>query len=167
MPAFAAADQGYPPVIARAVASGKSAAAPHVGGRIDKPCGVQAESDAEEGSPEQHAYGVFPAAPYPAETEEGYAARDQRNPVVFAEPDEETAADEVGDVALKNSGLRMQGVAPKQPSGVGPPTALARTVGVALLIAVLVVDAMSGYPEDGSAFKSERGMTYSSHLGTW
>jgi hypothetical protein len=30
-------------------------------------------------------------------------------------------------------------------------------VGVALLIAVLVVDAMSGYPEDGSAFKSERG----------
>ena len=64
---------------------------------------------------------------------------------------------EVGDIAVKNLGLRVQGVAPEQPAGVGPPTAFAGSVGVAVLVAELVMDAMGGHPEDGSALKSERG----------
>ena len=77
--------------------------------------------------------------------------------MVFAEPDVEAVAAEVGQIAGEGLGLRVQRVAPEDPAGVGPPSAFARGVRVAFLIAVLVMDAMGGDPEDGSALKRESG----------
>ena len=58
VPAFAAAHQRHPPVVARVVAGLKAPAAPHVGGRVDQPGGVQAESHAQECAPQQPADGA-------------------------------------------------------------------------------------------------------------
>jgi hypothetical protein len=55
VPAFAAGEQGDPPVVAGVVLGLEAALAPEVGGGVDQPGGVQADDDAEEGSPEQHA----------------------------------------------------------------------------------------------------------------
>ena len=51
----------------------------------------------------------------------------------------------------------MQRIAPDDPSDVSPPAALAGSVRVALAVAVLMMDAMGGHPEDGAAFERERG----------
>ena len=37
----------------------------------------------------------------------------------------------------------------------GPPGAVVRSVGVAFVVGVLMMDAVGGYPEDGAALKSE------------
>ncbi len=77
--------------------------------------------------------------------------------MIFAEPDVEAVAAQVGDVASQNGGLRMQGVAEEDPAGVCPPAAFARRVRIAFLVAQLVVHAMSGHPEDRPALKRESG----------
>ena len=58
VPAFAAGEQGDPPGVARVVLGVEAARAEHVGGGVDQPGGVQAESDAQEGSPEEHGDGA-------------------------------------------------------------------------------------------------------------
>jgi len=55
MPAFAAGENGYPPVVAGVVFGLEAALSPEVSGRVDEPGGVETDSDAEEGSPEEHA----------------------------------------------------------------------------------------------------------------
>ena len=54
VPAFAAGEESDPPVVAGVVAGLEAALAPEVGGGVDQPGGVQAEGDAQEGSPEHH-----------------------------------------------------------------------------------------------------------------
>ena len=44
----------------------------------------------------------------------------------------------------------------ENPAGVRPPGALARRMRITVLIRMLMVDAMSGHPEDGAAFECER-----------
>ena len=157
VPAFAAGEQRNPPIVARVVASIKAAAAPKMGGGVDQPGGVQAERDAQKASPKQHSYGAFPSAGEPSEAEEERAADGDRHPVVFAEPDIEAVAFEVGNIAGEELGLRVQSIAPDDPSDVSPPAAFAGSVRIALAVAVLMMDAMGGHPEDGSALKRERG----------
>jgi len=157
VPAFASADEGDPPVVAGVVAGFKTAGAPEVGSGVDEPGGVEAEGDAHEGAPEKHTHGRLPSAGEPAEAEEERAAEDEGNPVIFAEGDEEGIALEVGDVAGKGFSLCVLRVAPDEPAEVSPPGALAGSVGVAFLVTVLVMNAVSGYPEDGPALKGERG----------
>jgi hypothetical protein len=75
--------------------------------------------------------------------------------VIFAEPDVDGVLGEVGGVAAEEGGLGVQGAAGEDPAGVGPPGAVVRGVRVAFLVGVLMVDAVGGYPEDGTAFKGE------------
>ena len=75
---------------------------------------------------------------------------------------------EVGGVAAEQRGLGVQCAAGEDPAGVSPPGAVVRGVRVAFVVGVLMMDAVGGYPEDGSAFKGEVPQTvtkYSSHLG--
>ncbi len=65
-------------------------------------------------------------------------------------------AGEVGGVAAEERGLRVQGAAGENPAGVSPPGAVVRSVRVAFVVGVLMMDAMGGYPEDGSALEGER-----------
>jgi hypothetical protein len=75
--------------------------------------------------------------------------------VVLREPDVDAIAGEVGSVAAEESGLRVESATGEDPAGVGPPGSVVRGVGVAFLVGVLMVDAVGGYPEDGSAFEGE------------
>jgi len=62
---------------------------------------------------------------------------------------------EIGGVTAEESSLGVQGAAGEDPTGVGPPRAIMRGVGIAFLIGVLMVNTMSGYPEDGTALQRE------------
>ena len=158
VPALTAGEEGNPPVAAES-SRVRSGAAPEVRGGVDQPGGVQAERDAEEGSPENNAECadevVAGACEQAAEGKLEDAGDDQGNPVVFAEPDVDGVFGEVGGVAAEQRGFRVQGAAGEDPAGVRPPGAVVRSVGIAFLVGVLMVDAVSGDPEDGAALKGE------------
>ena len=159
VPAFAAGEDGDPPVVAGVVLSLEAALAPEVSGGVDQPCGVEADGDAEEGSPEEHAYGADDVVSCGCEgCAEGNLEQtggDQGNVVIFAEPDVDWILGEVWSVAAEEGGFRVQGAAGEDPTGVGPPGAIVRGVWVAFVVGVLMVDAMGGYPEDGTALERE------------
>ena len=54
----------------------------------------------------------------------------------------------------------MQSAAGENPAGVSPPGAVVRSVGVAFVVGVLMMDAVGGDPEDGSALKREACRTW-------
>ena len=62
-------------------------------------------------------------------------------------------AGKVRSVTAQQRGLGVEGAAGDNPSRVGPPGAVVRGVRVAVVVGVLMVDAVSGDPEDGSAFQ--------------
>jgi hypothetical protein len=80
---------------------------------------------------------------------------DQRNIMIFAEPDMDRIAGEVRSIAAEECSLRVESATGENPASVSPPGAVVRGVGIAFLIGVLMVDAVSGDPEDGSAFEGE------------
>jgi len=75
--------------------------------------------------------------------------------MIFAEPYVDRVLGEVGGVAAEERGLRVKGAARKNPAGVGPPGTIVRSVRVAFLVGVLMMDAVSGDPEDGTALERE------------
>src|ERR1700679_1541333 len=155
VPAFAAGEDGYPPVVAGVVLGLEAALAPEVRCGVDEPGGVEADGDAEEGSPEHHADGSGDGVRWREDGSEGElqeAGYDERHVVVLREPDVDGVAGEVGSVAAEESGLGVQRAAGENPAGVGPPGAVLRCVRVAFLVGVLMMDAVRGYPEDGAAF---------------
>jgi hypothetical protein len=159
VPAFAAGEKSDPPVIAGVVLSLEAALAPEVGGGVDEPSGVEADGDAEEGSPEDHAHCADDVMAGTgngcAKDELEDASDDQGNIVVFAEPDVDGVLGEVGGVTAEQGGFGVKGATGEDPAGVGPPGAVVRSVGIAFLIGVLMMDAMGGYPEDGTALEGE------------
>ena len=52
VPAFAAGQQGNPPVVAGVIAGFEAARTPQVRGGIDQPGGVQSQRDAQEDAPQ-------------------------------------------------------------------------------------------------------------------
>ena len=157
VPTLAASEQGDPPGVARVVLGVEPAGAEEVGGGVDQPGGVQAEGDAEEGSPEEHGDGpindVTGGCEGCAKNELRDAGDGERKPVIFGEPDVSLVAGEVGGVAAEQGGLGVEGATGDDPTGVRPPCAIARRVGVAFVIGVLMMNAMGGDPEDGSTFE--------------
>ncbi len=114
---------------------------------------MKAEGDAEKDSPEEEADAGFDAADQGADDEQRRAEEGQRDPVEFADPDMEAVFGEVGRVMGEGSGLGVKRLAGDDPTDVGPPLAFLGRVRVALFVAVLMVDAVGGYPGDGAAFK--------------
>jgi hypothetical protein len=159
VPAFAAGEESDPPVVAGVVLGLEAALAPEVGCGVDEPCGVEADGDAQEGSPEHHAECTddrVRGAESGSDDELEDAGDGERQPVILAEPDVDAVLGEVGGVAAEERGLRVQGAAGEDPAGVSPPGAVVRSVWVALVVRVLMVDAVGGYPEDGSTLEGER-----------
>ena len=58
MPAFAPGEKSHPPVVAGVVFGLEAAFAPEMCRGVDEPSGVEADGDAEECSPENHADGA-------------------------------------------------------------------------------------------------------------
>jgi hypothetical protein len=159
VPAFAAGEQSDPPVVAGIILGFEAAPAPEVGGGVDEPGRVESDSDAKEGSPEDHAGctvdRVARRCESGADGELNETTDDQGNPVIFAEPDVDTVLGEIGGVAAEESGLGVEGSAGEDPAGVGPPGAVLRSVRVAFLVGVLMMDAVGGNPEDWTAFEGK------------
>src|SRR5271154_2937076 len=111
---------------------------------------METYGDAEEGSPENHAKcandGVTRGCESSAESDLNEAGDDQRDPVVFAEPDVDAVLGEIGGVAAEESGLGVESAAGENPAGVSPPGAVVRSVWVTLVVGVLVMDAVGGDP---------------------
>ena len=158
VPAFAAGEDGDPPVVAGVVLGLEAALAPEMSCGVDEPCGMEAKSYAEERSPEEHADGADEAMAGiegSADGELREAGDDERNVMVFRQPDVDGIAGEVGSVATEESSLGVQCATREDPASVCPPSAVVRCVWIACLVGVLMMDAVGGNPEDGSAFESE------------
>ena len=173
VPSLAAGEEGDPPGVARVVVGVEAAGAEDVGGGVDQPGGVQAEGDAQEGSPEQHGdravEGVAGGREGCADDDLRDAGEGEREPVEVGEPDVAAVAGEVGGVAAEQSGLGVEGAAGDDPTGVRPPGAVARSVRVAFVVGVLMMDAVGCDPEDGppsSAMVPQAVRKYSSQRGT-
>ena len=75
--------------------------------------------------------------------------------MVLAEPDVDWVFGEVGSITAEESRLGVQGAAGEDPAGVSPPGTVVRCMWVAFLVGVLMVNAVSGYPEDRATFERE------------
>jgi len=158
VPAFAAGEDRDPPVIAGVVFGLEAALTPEVGSRIDEPGGVEADGDAEEGSPEHHADGSDHAVAgrqSSTESELQESGHDERHVVVLRQPDVDAVAREVRSVTAEERGLGVESATGKNPTGVSPPGSIVGGVGIACLVGVLMMDAVGSYPEDGPAFEGE------------
>src|SRR3569833_583061 len=142
VPALTAGEQRNPPAAARVVAGFKAAAAPEVSGGAYQPGGVQAQGHSEEDSPEDHTECVSPSSPNPPAGKQQHSASGDGKPMVFAEPNVEPVAIEIGAVALEDVGFRVKRFAEQYPAGMCPPSALPRRVRLAFVIAELVMDSM-------------------------
>ncbi len=111
VPAFATGKQRNPPAVARVVVRLKAARTPQVRRRIHKPCGMQADRDAEENSPQNHANRIHRPAEVPSAGKEQHAADDDGQPVILAHPHVEAVAGEVRRVARERLSLRVQRLA--------------------------------------------------------
>ena len=157
VPAFAAGEQGNPPGVAGIVLGFEAAGADEVGGGVDQPGGVEADDATEHGAPEHHAEAAHEAM---AGSGEGGADADLEEadqgdgePMELGKPDVALVAGEVRSVASQEGGFGVHGAAGDDPAGVCPPGTVVRSVGVAFVVGVLMMDAVGGDPEDGSAFK--------------
>jgi hypothetical protein len=147
VPAFAEGEEGDPEAVAGGVGGVEATRAPHVGGGVDEPGGVEAEDGAEEDSPEE----IRPSA----ECEKSEAEDGDGQPVPLADPDVELVFAEIGDVGEKIGGVVVHGGAGEEPAHVGPEAAFAGGVRVTCLVGVLVMHAVGGYPEDRTALQGE------------
>jgi len=115
---------------------------------VDEPGGVQAEHGAEEDSPEE----IGPST----EAEEKETENGDGQPVPLADPDVEFVFAEFRDVGEEIVGVIMHGGASDEPADMGPEPAVVGRVRIAFLVGVLMMLAVDGDPEDGSAFEGER-----------
>src|ERR1700752_5087552 len=90
VPAFAAGQQGHPPVVARFVAGGKAPRSPHMRGGVYQPGGVQTQSYAQE-------YAPHDAGPS-AKCQQSQPNDDQGYVMVFAQPDLEAILGQIGSI---------------------------------------------------------------------
>ena len=148
VPAFAAGQQRDPPVVAGVVAGLEAARAPEMGGGVDQPGRVQAQRGAQKDAPHDQR----PAAG----DQQNDSQRGQRDPMIFAQQHVEAVFGEVRSVAAEHGGVLMERLAVHDPSRMRPPGAVDRSVRVAGLVAVLVMDAVGGYPKDRTALEGER-----------
>jgi hypothetical protein len=159
VPALATGEDGDPPVVAGVVLGFKASLAPEVSGGVDQPCGMKADGDAEEGSPEDHAESTYDVVACRCEgCSEGdlkYAGDDERKVVVLAQPDVDWVLGEVGSIAAQEGSFGVKGTAGEDPAGVSPPGAVVRSVWVAFVVGVLMMNAVGGYPKDRTALKRE------------
>src|SRR5207249_2251289 len=105
VPAFAARQKSDPPVVAGVVLGLEAALAPEVGSGVDEPGGVESDGDAQESSPKNHADGAYDVvagtSEQAADDKLKHAGGDERNPMVFAQPDVNRIFGKVGGVAAE------------------------------------------------------------------
>ena len=112
---------------------------------------MQAEGDAEKDSPKEEADANFDAADQRADGEETMA-RVVRESSELADPNVEAIAGKVGHVAGEAAVCECMAL-PEMIQPAWDHQCLPAGCGVALLVAVLMMDAVGANPADGAAFK--------------
>jgi len=118
-----------------------------VGGRVNQPSGVEAYYGPQENAPEQNGQS--------SESQQQNSKHDHRNVVEFSDPHMKPVFGQVRDVARQGRTVVVHGLAHQGPTHVRPPLAIARGVGIAFAIGVLVMNAMGRHAEYGAAFEGE------------
>src|SRR5579864_1822263 len=75
--------------------------------------------------------------------------------MIVVQPDVELVLRQVGGVFSHQPGVVMFGFSDEDPAHVGPPSSVARRMGVAGMVGLLVVNPMGRDPENGAALQSE------------
>ncbi len=148
MPALAEREHGDPEAVSGSIAGDEALRAPHVRCGIYEPRAVQAVDRPEEHAPQQVGHS--------AEGEQENAEHHLWNPVPLADPNVEFVFSKVGNVREQGIEFVVHGLSREDPTDVGPESAVIRRVRVALLVRILVMNAVRGHPENGSAFERER-----------
>src|SRR5579871_1171246 len=149
VPALAESQQRHPPAVGGKITSGEAASAPGVRGRIDQPGGVQANHGAHENAPQQEWKS--------ADGEQNHAQHDHWDVVIFRDPDVKLVFGEVGNVSGQRRGVVVHRLAHQNPSHVRPPLAVDRRVRVAILVGILMMNAVGRHPENRPALERQRG----------
>src|SRR5271169_5007159 len=148
VPAFAEAQVGNPPQIARVVIGSEALGAPHVRPRIYKPSRMQEKHGAQENSPEHDR----PAA----NGQQNYAQHCYRYPVILANPEVKLVLAQVGNVRQQFGVVVVEGLPHEDPTHVRPEAPVTRRVWIPRLVGELMMNAVGGHPEDWTAFQRKR-----------
>src|SRR6476620_10292728 len=119
-----------------------------MGRRIHQPGAMQSNYGSEKNSPKQ----VRPAA----DGKNGQSKYGERHPMPLADPHLKFILAKVGHKRKQFLATALHRVASHDPSHVSPKPAVARGVRIAVLVGVLVVDAVGAYPADRTALKRQR-----------
>ena len=112
MPSFSEGKQCNPEAVSGGVCGLVSPRAPHVGGGVNQPGGVEIQDRAEEDAPKENG----PSA----EHEKNSSEKGHGNPVPSAEPDVEFVFAKVGDVREEDGRVVVNALAGEDPADVGP-----------------------------------------------
>src|SRR5580692_9794685 len=115
--------------------------------RIHQPCRVQADDGAHEDSPQQKRQ--------PADRQQDQAQDNHWNVMIFGDPDMKLVFCQIRHITRQRCSVVMHGFPGQNPAHVRPPLTVDRRVRIAFVIGKLMMNAMRGYPEDWSAFKSQ------------
>ena len=145
VPAFAEGQQCDPPVVAGIIGGFKTARTPQVRGRINEPCAMETCANAQRASPKQHR----PTA----NQEQDYAGKGEWEPVPGGEPAVNRIAEQVRSKMAHRCGIAVLTVSGKDPAHMRPPCAVTGRVRVTRFVRFLVMDAVRGNPENGTALE--------------
>src|SRR5579862_1037394 len=155
MPTLAPGKQRHPPAIARLIPGCEATSSMEMGCGVHEPCGMKAESNAQEYTPQEKAYSTPDSSGKSSHQQQPNPQNGQRDPMVFAQPDVHAVFGEIGSVMGEGLSLSIERTACDDPAHVRPPGALPWSVGIAKVIAVLMMNAMRGYPGDRTSFQGQ------------
>ena len=148
VPALAKRQQRHPPAVAGIVPRPEAPAAPHVRRGVHEPGAMKSEDDAEEDAPEHHR----PAT----DGQQHEPDRHKRHIVIAVQPPIERHGGQIRRVLGHQRRVVMVGVAEQNPAHVGPEAAVARRMRIAIVVGMLMVNAMGGDPEDRTTLERQR-----------
>src|SRR3954453_6237884 len=116
VPALAKADKGDPEVVRGKVSRGKSSRSPGVSAGIDQPSAVQDNHGPEKHSPKNEWK--------PSDGEQKYSHNDDRNVMIFRDPNVEFRLRQIRNVPRQRLRVLMKALAHQNPTHVRPPLSI-------------------------------------------
>ena len=123
-------------------------------GGIHQPCAMEFHYGPQEDAPTHQAGRQERAPADRAPCDEDHRKNEERNSVPFLQPTMKGVAPKVGHV-WRECGIAHR-VASHQPTGMRPPPAVARRVGIAVPVGVLMMDTVGCDPKERAALQCER-----------
>src|SRR5438034_11064424 len=92
-----------------------------------------------------------------AKRQQNQSQNDDGNVMILSNPDVKFAFREIGNITRERGRIVMHGLTHQDPAHMRPPFTVKRSVWIAFLIRMLMMNAVRGDPEDGSDFERKSG----------